>query len=131
MLQVVRGLVALSVLTLASCSSSGGGSGGSSSGGSSATGGTSAGGGGGQSGRGGSGGTSGGCSLFQCTSTASSQCAFQPCMSTASGTNYCYGQAASAAECPSGTTAVSAEVNGHNVFLCVPVGCPDPQTYVP
>ena len=105
---------------------SSGGSGATSSGGSGAT----SSGGSGATSSGGSGGGSG-CSLPTCTSTAANECAFQPCMATDSGTNYCYPQAASASECTSGSTPETADVNGMPRTLCVPSGCPSPTTYVP
>ena len=73
---------------------------------------------------------SSGCSLFTCTKTA--DCGgIAPCMSTKTGTSYCYEQEASADACSKGTTATTATVDGSQRTLCVPSSCPQPDTYVP
>lgn len=97
-----------------------GGSGGS--GGTGGTGGT-----GGGSGKGGSAASS--CSLFKCTKTA--DCPLSPCMSTDTSTNYCYGQAAKESECDEIGEPKTAFVAGSSRILCVPAGCPAPDTYLP
>jgi hypothetical protein len=52
-------------------------------------------------------------------------------MSTSTGTSYCYEQEASASACSTGTTATQKQVDGSSRTLCVPSGCPQPDTYVP
>ena len=84
----------------------------------------------GKGGAGGAGGTAAAsCSLFKCTKT--SECAFQPCMSTQTGTSYCYGQAAKESECAGIGAPKGAVVSGSQRILCVPDGCPDPSAQLP
>ncbi|MFO0570423.1 MAG: hypothetical protein U0263_32570 [Polyangiaceae bacterium] len=86
-------------------------------------------GGAGGGGVGGSGGGPAGCNAFKCA--GSSECAFQACMSTSTGVNYCYALAASPAGCAAGTTAVTALVAGASQTVCKPTGCPEPEKYLP
>jgi len=76
-------------------------------------------------------GSGGGCNSVMCTSTAANDCLFSVCMTTDRGENYCYAQAASASECPAGSTTTMANVDGMRRLLCVPPGCPEPTAYVP
>ena len=71
-----------------------------------------------------------GCSLFTCTNTAGCG-GIAPCMSTASGTNYCYEQEGSPDQCSSGTTPTTKTTSNGPTTLCVPAGCPQPDTFVP
>ena len=71
-----------------------------------------------------------GCQLFKCANTAG--CGrVAPCMSTATGTSYCYEQEGSPAQCSAGTTPTTKNTSNGPTTLCVPAGCPQPVMFIP
>jgi hypothetical protein len=126
-------IVALLAATFFGCGSSddSSGSGGHGTGGASGAAGSASGGAAGAAGAssGGSAGAPPACTLLTCG--GSTECAGQPCMSTAGGPSYCYTQTANAKDCEPGGTGVTATVAGAQVILCVPTGCPEPTTHIP